>query len=145
MFQKTDSPIQNPLFNLISMDYTLKITVQSPEEAMVLIEILEEIKKATAKHPVWPPDAVSRAAIVSEEAGEVIREANHIREGHGDPKALRLELIQTAGTCIRMINIMDTEKSNAVPVYQGAKIKGQGLAAYFPRPEEKRRFSKDNQ
>jgi NTP pyrophosphatase (non-canonical NTP hydrolase) len=127
------------------METTLKITCQSPEQATVFIEILNEIQKAVKKHPTWPRDAVSRAAIVAEEAGEVIREANHIREGHGDRNALRLELIQTAGVCIRMINVMDAEKSNAAPVYQqGAKV-GQGLAVYFTSPEEKRRFSSDNQ
>jgi NTP pyrophosphatase (non-canonical NTP hydrolase) len=128
------------------MQTTLKISCQSPEEATIIIEILNEIRHAVVKHPTWPRDAVSRAAIVAEEAGEVIREANHIREGHGDVKALRLELIQTAGTCIRMLNIMDSEKHTAIPVFeQGARVKGKGLAAYFPGPDEKRRFSKDNQ
>lgn len=129
------------------MTTELRITTKTPEEATVIIEILQEMKKAIAKHPVWPNDAVSRAAIVSEEAGEVIREANHIREGHGNPKALRLELIQTAGVCIRMINIMDNEKDNVIPVSDdlNSKVKGQGLAAYFPHREEKRRFSNDHQ
>lgn len=128
------------------MNYNLKISVESPEEATVIFEILEEMRKAKSKHPTWPMDAVSRAAIVAEEAGEVIREANHIREGHGDPQALRLELVQTAGVCVRMINVMDSEKHNAIPVFdQGAKVKGQGLAAYFPNHNEKRRFSTDNQ
>lgn len=87
----------------------LKITTDSPEAAVALIEILTEMRRATEKHPVWPVSPVERAAIIAEEAGEVIREANHIREGNGDIKALRMELIQTAATCIRMINIMDEE------------------------------------
>ncbi len=111
------------------MDTTLKITTQSPEEATALIEILTEMRSAMIKHPIWPADAVSRAAIVLEEAGEVIREANHIREGNGSSKALRLELIQTAGTCIRMINLMDAEKRQSSA---GCFVKGKGLAALFP-------------
>ncbi len=89
---------------------TLTITTTSPEEATLIIEILNEMEAAKNKHPIWPTCPVHRASIVAEEAGEVVREANHIREGHGDIKALRTELIQTAGTCIRMLNIMEQEK-----------------------------------
>ena len=123
--------------------YNLKITIETPEDAVLLIAIFDEMKIAKAKHPIWPEDVVSQAAIVMEEAGEVIREANHIREGHGNFNDLRKELIQTAGTCIRMLKVMNESRQNAVPVANlGAKVKGQGLAAYFP--EEKRRFTNDN-
>ena len=123
----------------------LTITTKSPEQASALIEILMEMKRATEKHPEWPTCPVHRAAILSEEAGEVIREANHIREGHGDLKALRMELIQTAGTCIRMINIMDAEKSEndgviPIPDFE-EKPKGQGIFALFNHETDKRRFS----
>jgi NTP pyrophosphatase (non-canonical NTP hydrolase) len=113
------------------MKTTLKITTNSPEEATVIIQILAEIESATQKHPVWPNDAVSRAAIVAEEAGEVIREANHIREGIGNKQALRTELIQTAGTCIRMINLMDKEKLSLSDNNKLNSVKGKGLAALF--------------
>lgn len=92
------------------METTITLTGGSLGEASVLIEVLSEIASAKTKHPEWPADHVSRAAIVSEEAGEVIREANHLREGKGDVRLLRSELIQTAGVCLRMIAIMDTEQ-----------------------------------
>lgn len=103
------------------MESTLKITTNSPEEATVLIEILSEIKRASEKHPIWPVSPVERAAIVAEEAGEVIREANHIREGIGSAYALRAELIQTAGVCIRMINIMDKDHTVIIDTVKETK------------------------
>lgn len=68
---------------------------------------VEEMNAAIKKHPTWPDSPVERAAIVMEEAGEVLREANHIREGHGDEELLKKELIQTAGTCFRMLCLME--------------------------------------
>lgn len=113
------------------MQTELKIIVNSPEEATVIIEILSELSRAISKHPTWPISPVERAAIVSEEAGEVIREANHLREGHGDIKLLRSELIQTAGVCIRMLNIMNTE-NDVESLVETESFKGKGLKNYFP-------------
>lgn len=76
---------------------------------VIIDQIVEEMNTAATQHPVWPTDPVKRAAIVAEEAGEVIREANHIEEGHGDLALLKKELIQTAGTCLRMLHIMELE------------------------------------
>ena len=75
----------------------------------IIQEVFDEIASAIGKHPIWPTDHVHRAAIISEEAGEVVREANHLREGHGSTEDLRNELIQTAGTCLRMLYLMDEE------------------------------------
>lgn len=73
-------------------------------------DITAEMANARAAHPRWPKDPVKRAAIVMEEAGEVIREANHIDEGNGDIADLRAELLQLAGTCIRFLKLIDDEK-----------------------------------
>jgi len=126
------------------MQTKLTITTESPEAATALIEILAEMNRAIKKHPVWPMSPVERAAIVVEEAGEVIREANHIREGAGDVQALRMELIQTAGTCIRMINLMDAEKHCSIPVFhEQPKTIGLGFSALFDH-DAHRRFSQHN-
>ncbi len=124
---------------------TVKIETNSPEQATLFIEILAEIERATIKHPNWPLSPVERAAIVAEEAGEVIREANHIREGGGDPDLLRMELIQTAGTCIRMITVMDKEKYNCKIDFnnQGTGKVGNGIFALFNH-EDDRRFCINN-
>jgi hypothetical protein len=82
----------------------LKITLSTPELASIIVSVLEEMNRAQKKHPDWPIDNVKRAAIVCEEAGEVIREANMIDEGKGSIESLRTELIQCACTCIRMLH-----------------------------------------
>lgn len=54
-------------------------------------------------------------AIMAEEAGEAIREANRIEDdGNGDLAALRTELIQTAAMCVRCLeNLKEwNEKEN---------------------------------
>ncbi len=75
----------------------------------IVLATIAEMNKAVEKHPEWPTDPVKRAAIVIEEAGEVIREANHLDEGHGSRELLIKELYQTAGTCFRMIHLMNQE------------------------------------
>lgn len=63
----------------------------------------EELERARDLYPEWPEDIVHQAAIVAEEAGEVVRAAlNH--HYHGAPKVdIRDELIQTAAMCFRML------------------------------------------
>lgn len=87
----------------------LKLTLRSPEIAATIVSILSELSRAEVKHPTWPVDNVKRAAIVCEEAGEVIREANLLDEGKGSLSDLKIELIQCAGTCIRMLNEMNED------------------------------------
>lgn len=69
------------------------------------------MNRAKAKHPQWPTDNVKRAAIVLEEAGEVIREANQLDEGKGSLTGLRNELIQCAGTCLRMLDVLNEDEA----------------------------------
>lgn len=76
----------------------------------ILFEILNEIDRAEIKHPVWPTDNIKRVAIVNCEAGEALKEAVKISEGKGSLENLETELIQTAGTCIRMIKAMRADK-----------------------------------
>jgi hypothetical protein len=91
-----------------SYAYLKKIfNVRGPEVMCITREMMEEVLSAIKKHPTWPECSVQRAAIIMEEAGEVIREANHIREGHRDKAHLRAELIQLGGTVYRMLMIMD--------------------------------------
>ena len=84
----------------------LKLQVESPEMAVIIIQVLQEMRSAQSKHPEWPEDNVKRAAIVLEEAGEVIREANLLDEGHGSVDGLKSELVQTAGTCLRHLVLL---------------------------------------
>jgi len=66
-------------------------------------EIIMELERAEKKHPAWPKDVVHAAAIVNEEAGELIRAALQYQYEDGESKELVKEAIHTAATCIRFL------------------------------------------
>ena len=78
-------------------------------KADIVDDILRELKRAKKKHPNFPDHIVARAAIVGEEAGELIRAAlNYKYEYDSDPESnqkyeMRKEAIQCAATCIRFL------------------------------------------
>jgi len=88
----------------------LTITNQDTEFLTAVILVLTELEKAEKKHPKWPKDYVKRAAIVLEEAGELIREANLLDEGKGSLENIKTECVQTAATSLRLLKIMGGEK-----------------------------------
>lgn len=75
-----------------------------PTESIVFAEIKAELNRAKELHPAFPVNIVAMVAIMAEEAGEAIREANRIEDDkNGDLAALRTELIQTAAMCVRCL------------------------------------------
>ncbi len=66
--------------------------------------VLTAMKEARLKHPVFPSDIVKMTAIMAEEAGEALREANTIDEGKGNIEDLKTELYQTIGVCFRTLD-----------------------------------------
>lgn len=70
----------------------------------VIDEILQELKSAEEKHPHFPDDIIHASAIVCEESGELIRAAIQARYENGNIDAVKKEAIQTAATCIRLLN-----------------------------------------
>lgn len=80
----------------------------------ILFEIINELERAQVKHPVWPKDNIKRVAIVNCEAGEALKEAVKISEGTGSLENLEIELIQTAGTCIRMLLAIEEDKRDKI-------------------------------
>lgn len=99
------------------MKTDLKLTLSSPEFAATIVSVLQEMGRAQEKHPEWPTCNVKRAAIVCEEAGEVIREANQLDEGRGSLTDLRNELIQCAGTCLRMLDVLNEDMEELKVMY----------------------------
>lgn len=77
------------------------------KQQLVIASIEAEIERAEKKHPHWPDDYIHQAAIVAEEAGELVRAAlNDYYENGQTPAGLeeiRKEAIQTAATCIRLL------------------------------------------
>jgi sirohydrochlorin ferrochelatase len=91
----------------------------------ILDDILKEVKRAKKKHPRWPDHVVARAAIVSEEAGELVRAAllyKYERESSPEDQKqqiddMKKEAIQTAATCIRFLEDLKTiEEHKSVPI-----------------------------
>jgi len=66
--------------------------------------VIKEMKKAEKKHPLFPTDFVKMTAIMVEEAGESLREANLLDEGNGTLEQLKSEIYQTIGVCFRELN-----------------------------------------
>lgn len=68
---------------------------------------IAELVRAEKKHPVWPTDIVHQAAIVAEEAGELLQAANNMLESgdeYGfDLSHIRTEAIQTGAVALRLL------------------------------------------
>lgn len=63
-----------------------------------------EVERARKKHPTWPKgDPLFAAAIVMEEAGELMRAAVQFRGEGGALELCDEEAIQTAAMCIRFL------------------------------------------
>ncbi|MEL6931434.1 MAG: hypothetical protein AAFO95_22845 [Cyanobacteria bacterium J06600_6] len=83
--------------------------VKVPQSSVGVFEsIVRELMRAETKHPDWPTDPIHAGAIVSEEAGELIRECLQISYEEGDKKLAAKEAIQTAVTAIRFLQNLDS-------------------------------------
>ena len=65
--------------------------------------ILEELNRAQSIHPFWPDDHIHQAAILGEEAGEVLQATLDYRYFEGDFKQIEKETIQTAAMALRLL------------------------------------------
>jgi hypothetical protein len=75
-----------------------------------LEEILDEVRRACAKFPLWPIDPLHAVAVLSEEAGELVKatlEAVYEPRKAG-PAQMREEAVQVAAMAIRFLGGMDT-------------------------------------
>ena len=68
-----------------------------------LLEIKNEMHRAKIKWPEWVTDPIHRAAIVSEEAGELIQSSLQYVYENGSIEDIRKEAIHTAATAIRLL------------------------------------------
>ena len=76
--------------------------VDAPD-ALVIKRIMSEVARAREKWPAWPYDNIHAAAIVGEEAGELIQavvQEKYQPEKQADPY---VEAVQTAAMCIRFL------------------------------------------
>lgn len=77
------------------------------EQHLVIEKIIEELKRAEEKHPVYPSNIFEQLAIMQEEAGEVTKAVLHQKYENGSLEEVENELIQTAAMCIRMLKNMN--------------------------------------
>lgn len=71
----------------------------------VIEEVFAELRRAEEKWPGWPDDVIHQAAIVAEEAGELVRAALHVtyEDGKSTCEDMRTEAIQTAAMALRLL------------------------------------------
>lgn len=79
----------------------------------IISAILAELHRAEQLHPDWPTDLIHQIAIMSEEAGEVIKAGNDVTFSEGDIDDVRAELIQTAAMCIRVYKNLPKKEGEA--------------------------------
>jgi len=65
--------------------------------------ICHELGRAESIHPIWPKDAIHAAAVVSEEAGELVQAANDFVYDQGSKDRMQTEAIHTGAMAIRFL------------------------------------------
>jgi NTP pyrophosphatase (non-canonical NTP hydrolase) len=68
----------------------------------------EEMERAKAKFPLWPEDLIHAAAIVAEEAGELLQTTLQYKYENGSIEKVKKEAIQTATMAIRFLENLST-------------------------------------
>ena len=76
-------------------------------QKQIIQQIVEEVKRAESIHPKWPSDPVHAAAILSEEAGEVVKAVNNVATKHKGDSDYLTEAIQCAAMCVRFLKNID--------------------------------------
>ncbi len=72
--------------------------------------VSKELVSAKKKHPVFPADIVHMVAIMQEEAGESTRASlRYVHDEGGTLEELKVELIQTAAMCFRVLENLEEE------------------------------------
>jgi len=88
-------------------------------QALITAEVLKELERARGLHPCYPQDVIHQAAIVGEEAGEVLKAAIDRTYHAGTEADLIMELIQTGAMVRRMLTPLiikrERERPDTVP------------------------------
>ena len=76
---------------------------------IALAQIFSEVERAEKLHPDWPTDPIHQAAVVTEEAGELLQACLNRDEQKGTKRQMIIEATHTAATAIRFLkNIVET-------------------------------------
>ena len=63
---------------------------------IALAQIFSEVERAEKLHPDWPTNPIHQAAIVTEEAGELLQASLNHNERRGSKKAMILAILSMA-------------------------------------------------
>ena len=77
-----------------------------------LAQIFPEVERAEKLHPDWPTNPIHQAAIVTEEAGELLQASLNHNEHKGSKKAMFTEAIHTAASVIRFLKNIKEESTD---------------------------------
>lgn len=77
-----------------------------------LAQIFSEVERAEKLHPDWPTNPIHQAAIVTEEAGELLQASLNHNERRGSKKAMITEAIHTAASVIRFLKNINEESTD---------------------------------
>ena len=77
-----------------------------------LAQIFSEVERAEKLHPDWPTSPIHQAAIVTEEAGELLQASLNHNEHKGSKKAMITEAIHTAASVIRFLKNIKEESTD---------------------------------
>lgn len=91
----------------------------SVEVKRVLVAVLTDLDSAQAKFPEWPKDHIHKAAIVAEEAGELVQAALKHRYEGGRYYDMHSEALQTAAMAIRFLLSTPRLKLLSTPKLKG--------------------------
>jgi hypothetical protein len=90
------------------------MTIHSEYDAFEAIA--QELHRARRLHPVWPGDPIHAAAIVSEEAGELVKAVNDWMTGKGMLLRVIAECVETGAMAIRFLTDTPALNGNAASI-----------------------------
>lgn len=86
-------------------------------ESDIWDEVADEVKRATAKFPTWPTDALHAVGVVAEEMGELQKEVMQLtyEPDKSTEESVRKEAIQLAAMAVRFLMSLDRYKYTPRP------------------------------
>jgi hypothetical protein len=86
-----------------------RLIASENELAWITAKVLQELRRAEGKFPLWPKDLIHGGSIVAEEAGELVKAANQFVYEEGDLFEVLEEAVQTAATSFRILVVLRRE------------------------------------
>lgn len=100
-----------------------------------IMELGCELEAAERKFPGWPTDPVHAAAVLQEEAGELVRASLQFTYKNGDLSAMRREAVQTGAMALRFLLNLTVMKSR--PSDQVERVSNRPKGRKHWKPEER--------